>query len=119
MNNKHPDPGFDQQPHKVPDEAVLFVVINTQTMLYRNGDRYRILHCFYPLRYALGLKHQASTKCAALNTGRRTTAIQVDFVIPPAFGQFRTAGQGIRLTAPQLYRYWVFGRVEIKMAASI
>ena len=86
-----------------------------------DGDRH--LHGSFHRRYALGdelrLGHQAGAKPALLHPVGRAAGIEVDLAVAELLADACRARQRRRVTAAELQRDWLLGRIETKQPRAI
>ena len=119
MHDEHAAPRRRQGTDEIADQAVVVIGIKTDPMLDGNRQRHCIAHRFDAIRHQRRLRHQARTETALLHALGRTAAIEVDFVVAPAFAKFRRVRKLGGIASAQLQRHRMFRRIEVEMARHI
>ena len=72
-----------------------------------------------PLGDQCRLRHQAGAETAVLHPVRRTSDIEIDFVVAEILADLRRGREIARLRTAELQRHRMFGRVEAEQALAI
>ena len=119
VHHEHLAAGLGHRADEVAHELVVLLAIDADAMLDRHRDADRVAHGLHAIGHRVWLAHQAGAEGPALHTLAGATAVEIDLVVAPAFGEPGPLRQVLRLAAAELQGHRVLLGVEIQMSRHV